>query len=258
VKAYYFKNCETGEEFFILDIFQQANRAKKAINKFCQTFKDYVSKGCVYMKTLTVHKFEDQEKALKDYSRFWNSYSQRIKRKGYKILGVLFVVELQKRGVIHFHTVFVTDKPIYFYSVPGWLKADVTSGRYKRLWSWGCTNIVRIEKSLKRYLAKYFCNSKKITKHSFTYLYDLRKVVGKGKKLFYCYVAKQARNLAYKLFNLPTSVYNKIRNRLQDILDIEPFFQDNIQGFLVIFRSSFEFVSKPKYIFLGYKEIEGA
>lgn len=250
----FFKNYETGEVISVLDVVAQAKRGKKIVDKFCSVFHEDVSKKCVYMLTLTVHKAEDQEKALQDRSRFLNSYFQRIKRKGYKIRGVLCVTEPQKRGVIHFHIVFVTDKPLYFNKVPDWLKPDIECGRYKRLWKWGCTNIVRIDKSLRRYLAKYFCNSKKITKRGFMYLYDLRKLVGKNKKLVYSFINKQARNLAYKILSLPTSVYLQIKDMVKDIIDVKPA----VDGFLIKFKFSGEyiFVPKPKFIFLGWKEIE--
>ena len=228
-------------DYFLLDPRKSRyQRADRRIKAFCDLFQDFVPKGCVYMLTLTVAKAEDQERALRDRSRFWNSFSQRIRRRGYKILGVSWVLEFQRRGVRHWHFCFVVDRPLYARKVPSWLKADLG------LWSWGFTNIVRVERSLRGYLRKYFTKA----------MVYLQEKLLPGERLYYVRVcAEKTRSVLYRLSRLPWSVAKQAEPGLVDFIEHE---QDGDRGYVFIYLDRWVFVCKPKFIFAGIMYRGGA
>ena len=220
---------------FIVDLrWARYQKADRRIKAFCDIFQPLVPKGCVYLLTLTVAKAEDQEKALEDRSRFWNSFFQRIKRSGRRVLGLCWVVEFQFRGVRHWHYCFVVDRPLYWHKVPDWLKADLSG-----LWSWGHTNIVRVERSLRGYLRKYFTKA-------MVYLQDR---LLPGERLYYVKVSPDnAKHVLYRLSKLPWTVAREAGPGLLDIQDHE---QEGRRGWIFIYPDRWSFIERPEFIFMG-------
>lgn len=210
-------------------------RASRRISAWAKTVQPFVSRSCVYMLTLTVARPEDEHRARSDRRRFWNSFSRRLRRHGFNILGFCFVTEFQKRGVRHWHLVFVVDRPLYSRLVPKWLKADLD------LWPWGFTNIVRIEKSVVGYLTKYL-------KKDFACALD--KLI-RNERLFYCRLDKKIQGLLYRLSALPWSI-EKMFKKMR-VVDFCSHSQDGLSGWLIItFDNVWRFIPRPNIKFGGF------
>jgi len=101
----------------------------------------------VLMITLTIANKEDEDEAIEDFPRFRKRLYERFRRRGFKIYGSAWVIERQKRGVIHYHLVILTD--LNYSSIPEWLKPDLG------MWNFGLSRVERVRKSVRNYLSKY-------------------------------------------------------------------------------------------------------
>ena len=101
-------------------------RMRRNILNFCSVFEElfharYIS--CLFI-TLTIREKITEVLAKNDFSRFLNTYLKSLKRKGLKIYGLVWVKELQERGVLHYHIVLFTNR-LHLSYIPDWLKPDV-------------------------------------------------------------------------------------------------------------------------------------
>lgn len=189
-----FKNFETGETFEIDQIEIRLSRLKKRLSFFSDWKKlseEIIGDTDTIMVTLTYKNVDEWR------PRHVTEFIRKVRRfLGWQLLGYFWVAEMQERGAVHYHVVFVVKKGV---RLP---KPDDEG-----YWNYGMTKIQKVD-HVYSYLAKYL--SKDGQKASYP----------KGIRIFgmSIYVVKDL----VRMWKLPRWLQEKIQNLLH-IFDEDKF-----------------------------------
>jgi hypothetical protein len=126
------------------------NRKIKAVNKFCERFKPLYSERKVSMLFYTLTLANQAKTNIRDCLK---AFRKRLIRKGIKIHGYVWVLEISDTLHVHYHAMVVIDRiNIKGQQMPEFLKLDDL---------WGAnTQVQFVQKNIQAYLAKYFVKNK--------------------------------------------------------------------------------------------------
>lgn len=188
------------DHFYIYQFKQRISKVRRVSYHFMKCLKQFMGYNRVKVLFITLT-FKNEEifkssyrngYALRDYM---NKLSMWAKRHGVKLYGYFWVLEMQARGVPHYHIVLIVrDKDRIPYPD-------------KSYWSFGMSNVKRLD--LQRfsvnYLSKYFekKEQKDIILH---YLFEI-----KGLKLYGCSIKGKLNDF---FFEFLISRYNRFRRGL--------------------------------------------
>jgi hypothetical protein len=146
-------DSETGECLGLntleTDSFKASNASKiRAMDVFCGAYNELYRKKRV---TLLFHTFTRAEASNRTWSDFLQLLLKRYKRIGSPVLGFVWVLEVGKRGMIHYHLAVAINRR-QFKTIPVQLKLEDV---------WGSrTEIDFVKKNVRHYLAKYFAKNR--------------------------------------------------------------------------------------------------
>ena len=144
-------DTETGEiiDHDYLDTNNQKasnGRKIKALDKWCGVFQPLYQKKKVSMLFYT---FTQADKAKLNIQQMINSLQKRYDRKGKKILGYVWTLEISEKGHIHYHlAIAISRLNLEGAKLPKWMKADSIWGKR--------TQVEFVRKNIRHYMAKYF------------------------------------------------------------------------------------------------------
>ena len=127
---------------------QKASNARKikALDKWCGVFQPLYQKKKVSMLFYT---FTQADKARVDIKQMIETLSKRYERKGKKILGYVWTLEVSEKKHIHYHLAIAIQRiNLQGAKLPSWMKADKIWGRR--------TGVEFVRKNIRHYMAKYF------------------------------------------------------------------------------------------------------
>lgn len=132
------------------DLTSGNNRKIKAVNRFCEHFKEPYRRKKV---TLFFYTFTVANQASTDIRDCFKAFKKRLKRRGIKLHGYIWILEISDNLHVHYHALVATDR-INFKGnhLPGFLKLD-------DVWGARC-QVECVKHSVRGYLAKYFVKNR--------------------------------------------------------------------------------------------------
>lgn len=132
------------------DLTSGNNRKIKAVNRFCDHFKEPYRKRQVSLFFITLTAANQSKLTVRDC---FKAFKKRLKRRGIKLHGYVWILEISDNLHVHYHALVATDR-INFkgQSLPDFLKLN-------DLWGARC-QIECVRKSVRYYLATYFTKNK--------------------------------------------------------------------------------------------------
>lgn len=126
------------------------NRKIKAVNKFCELFKPLYASKQVSMLFYTLTLANQAKTNIRDCLK---AFKKRLVRKGIKIHGYVWVLEISDTLHVHYHALVVIDRmDIRGQKMPDYLKLD-------DLWGTN-TQVQFVKKNIQSYLSKYFVKNR--------------------------------------------------------------------------------------------------
>lgn len=126
------------------------NRKIKAVNRFCDHFKEPYRKREVSMFFYTLTIANQAKVTIKECM---DAFHKRLKRRNIKLHGYVWILEISDNLHVHYHALVATDRiNCRGNSLPDFLKLD-------NVWGANC-QVQFIRKSVRYYLATYFTKNK--------------------------------------------------------------------------------------------------
>lgn len=132
------------------DLTSGNNRKIKAVNRFCEHFKDQYRKRKVSLFFYTFTLANQASTSIRDC---FKAFKKRLKRRGINLRGYIWILEISDNLHVHYHALVATDR-INFkgQSLPEFLKMD-------DVWGARC-QVEAVRYSVRGYLSKYFVKNK--------------------------------------------------------------------------------------------------
>lgn len=149
-----------GQSVYTTDDLTSANNRKiKAVNAFCERFKAAYKAHKVSMFFYTLTIANQAKTTIRDAMK---AYTKRLKRRGIKLHGYIWVLEISDGLHVHYHALVVTDRiDCRGKELPEYLKLDDL---------WGAnTQVQFVRKNIQYYLSKYFVKNKNRILHKRQY-----------------------------------------------------------------------------------------
>lgn len=145
----------TLSEFYSREYDKRVKKYRRVVNEFFRVVKrlwcNDKSKVLLFV-TLTVRNRVEWSRMKKSYGlrNFIKNVKREIERQGYSCYGYVWVLEMQKRFIPHYHLCFIVDRGVFIRS------PDLC------LWTYGSSNVKRLEisKVPVKYLSKYLAKSR--------------------------------------------------------------------------------------------------
>lgn len=132
------------------DLTSGNNRKIKAVNRFCEHFKQPYAKRQV---SLFFYTFTVANQAKVTIRSCFDAFTKRLKRRGIRLHGYIWILEISDNLHVHYHALVATDRVRCKGSkLPDYFKLD-------DVWGANC-QVQFIRKSVRYYLAQYFTKNK--------------------------------------------------------------------------------------------------
>lgn len=163
----------TAQSVYRTDCLTQGNNRKiKAVNRFCEHFKQPYANRQV---SLFFYTFTIANQAKVTIRDCFKAFQKRLKRRNIKLHGYVWILEISDNLHVHYHALVATDRiNCKGGKLPDYLKLN-------EIWGANC-NVQFIRKSVRYYLATYFTKNKNRIVGKRQYALKLTKTDTKKKK----------------------------------------------------------------------------